>query len=152
MGGELGHVTVDRDGGLTCGCGNRGCIETVATDQAFARRVSKRVGKTMSIEQIVEASKSGQLDVRAELDETFEYLAIGAAAAINLFNPEALLLCSRMLDIDADALARLEKMILARALGPLRAGVKIVRAEGDTRLGAIANIIHHIAGTLGPVL
>lgn len=151
IGGELGHVTVERDG-EPCGCGNRGCIETVATDHAFARRVSQRLGRPMSIEAIVAASRAGELDVRRELDETFAYLAIGAAAAINLFNPEALLLCSRMFDIDDGALARLTEMTLARALGPLRAGCRIVRAEGDTRRGAVASIIHHIAGTLGPVL
>src|SRR5205807_5237105 len=31
LGGELGHVTVDIHG-EPCGCGNHGCLETVATD------------------------------------------------------------------------------------------------------------------------
>lgn len=151
MAGELGHVTVDPHG-ERCGCGNRGCIETVATDQAFARRVSRRVGKARSVEQIVEAARSGELDVRREVDETFEYLAIGAAAAINLFNPQAVLLCSRMFDADPEGLDRLRAMIRSRALRPSGESCTIVRALGDTRSGAVASIIHHITGAIGPVL
>ena len=151
MGGELGHVTVDLNG-ERCGCGNRGCIETVATDQAFARRVSHRLNKTLSIEEIIAGAKTGKIDVRNELRETLEYLAVGAAAAINIFNPEAVLLCSRMFDADAGALDRLTMMVNDRALRPLRAGCQILRAEGDTRRGAIASIIHHISGSIGPAL
>ena len=151
MGGEMGHITVDVHG-ERCGCGNRGCIETVATDQAFARRVSARIGRAMSIEEIIARAKSGELDVRRELNTTFDYLAIGAAAAINIFNPEAILLCSRMFDAEADALPRLTEMIHDRALKPLRTGCEIIRAEGDTRRGAIASIIHHISGSIGPSL
>jgi predicted NBD/HSP70 family sugar kinase len=150
MGGELGHVTVDIHG-ERCGCGNRGCIETVATDQAFARKVSARLGSPMSIETIITGARSGEIDVRRELNEALEYLAIGAAAAINIFNPEAVLLCSRMFDAEPDALARLTERIYDRALKPLRTGCQIIRAEGDTRRGAIASVIHHISGSIGPV-
>lgn len=151
MAGELGHITVDVNG-LPCGCGNRGCIETVATDQAFARRVSQRLGVTKSVEQIVEEARAGTIDVRAEVTETFEYLSVGAAAAINLFNPEAVLLCSRLFDIDSDGLNRLSGMIRKRSLKPLGERCTIMRAEGDTARGAIASIIHHITGSIGPAL
>lgn len=151
MAGELGHITVDIHG-EQCGCGNRGCIETVATDQAFARRVSHRLGRQMSVEQIIEQARAGTLNVRRELNETFDYLAVGAAAAINIFNPEAVLLCSRMFDAEPDAIDRLRSMIESRALRPLRERCQIVRAEGDTRRGAIASIIHSISGSIGPEL
>ena len=150
MGGELGHITVDIHG-ERCGCGNRGCIETVATDQAFARKVSARLGSTMSIEAIIAGARSGEIDARRELNEAMDYLAIGAAAAINIFNPEAVLLCSRMFDAEPDALNRLTQRIQDRALKPLRTGCQIIRAEGDTRRGAIASVIHHISGSIGPV-
>ncbi len=151
MAGELGHITVDIHG-QQCGCGNRGCIETVATDQAFAKRVSQRVGEPKSIEQIIDEASRGILNVRRELNETFDYLAIGAAAAINVFNPQAVLLCSRMFDADPDGFDRLRDMIRARTLRPMAENCSIVRAQGDTRLGAVASIIHHITGSIGPSL
>jgi N-acetylglucosamine repressor len=42
--GELGHITVDPNGRL-CGCGNYGCLETLATDSALARAISDREGR-----------------------------------------------------------------------------------------------------------
>ncbi|MCW3815982.1 ROK family protein [Micromonospora sp. DR5-3] len=45
--GELGHVVVDPAGSV-CGCGGRGCLETVgsaaAVEQAYARDTGQRVG------------------------------------------------------------------------------------------------------------
>lgn len=151
MAGELGHITVDLHG-EQCGCGNRGCIETLATDQAFARRVNRRIGGEKSIEQIIDEVRRGELDVRQELDETLEYLAVGAAAAINVFNPQAILLCSRMFDADTDGWERLCEMIRKRGLKPLTENCALLRAAGDTRSGAIASIIHHITGSIGPAL
>ncbi len=41
--GEIGHITVDIRG-RRCGCGNRGCLETVACDSALAWQVSQKLG------------------------------------------------------------------------------------------------------------
>jgi glucokinase len=39
--GEIGHVRID-PGGDRCGCGGRGCLETVSSAAAIARRYSRR--------------------------------------------------------------------------------------------------------------
>ena len=44
MAGEFGHMQVDA-AGLLCGCGNRGCWETVASNQAALRYYRKLKGK-----------------------------------------------------------------------------------------------------------
>ena len=49
--GEWGHQTIDPDG-PDCGCGNNGCLETVATDAALARLVSNRLGRSIEIEEM----------------------------------------------------------------------------------------------------
>ena len=75
----------------------------------------------------------------------------GLAAAINIFNPEAVLISSRTFDIEPGAFDRLVEMSRARAQKPLAEGCAIVRAAGDVRDGAIASIIHHISGSIGPI-
>jgi glucokinase len=40
MAGEIGHIIVDPDG-ATCTCGQRGCLETVASGPAIARRAAE---------------------------------------------------------------------------------------------------------------
>jgi N-acetylglucosamine repressor len=151
MAGELGHVTVDLNG-AKCGCGNTGCLETVATDPAFARAVRAATGRAMEVEEIVQLSRDGQLDVTAPLIRTLEYLAVGIGAAINIFNPQAVLVCARMLDAQPDAFERLKMMVARRALGPLLNNCQILRAEGDTRKGAIASVIQHLTHALWPAI
>ena len=148
---EMGHITVDLDG-PPCGCGNRGCLETLATDQAFARRVSRRLGRDAPVEEIVRLAGAGELDVSAELERTLDYLAVGVAAAVNTFNPQAVLVCSRLFDAGRGVMARLRERVGARALPPLMADCELVRAAGDVRLGAVAGILDHLTTSLGPEL
>jgi N-acetylglucosamine repressor len=151
MAGEMGHVTVDLNG-EKCGCGNTGCLETVATDAAFARAISKRLGRRLEVEDIITRARAGQLDPQPELDRTLEYLGVGVAALINIFNPEAVLVCAKMLDASPNAFDHTKSVVRRRALAPLLRNCRLVRAEGDTRQGAIASIIHHLTHALGPVL
>lgn len=151
MAGEMGHITVDVNG-VQCGCGNYGCLETIATDSAFSKTISRQVGKEMQIEEIVAAASENRLDVEAELNRTLEYVAIGIAAAINIFNPQAVLICSRMLDVTPGALQLLKSCVAKRALKPMASTCQIIRADGNTRQGAIAAILHHLTHSLGPSL
>jgi N-acetylglucosamine repressor len=149
LAGELGHVTVDR-GGLPCGCGNRGCLETVASDAALSRRLSHRLGQEIDIEQAVSLARDGTIDPTVELDETLDYLAIAVGAAINIFNPEAVLVCAVSLDVLPDALERLNQRVAQRTLSPLLRQCQVLRATGDTRRGAVASIVQHLTHALGP--
>ena len=60
--GEIGHITVDPDGQL-CGCGNRGCLETVASDRAYFQALENS-SKAKAAERVL------------------KYQSIGLAAAI----------------------------------------------------------------------
>ncbi len=140
LAGELGHITVE-PAGRPCGCGNRGCLETVATDTAFAAAVARRVGRTLTIEEIVSLLQSGQLQAPDEIDHVLQYLAIGIAAALNLFNPARLFLHGRFLDAQPDLFARLVERTRSRALAPSFADCAIIRAHGSKRKGAIAGIV-----------
>ena len=53
---------------------------------------------------------------------------------------------------DASVFDQLKEKVERRALKPLMAGCRILRAEGNTRQGAIAGIIHHLTRALGPII
>jgi predicted NBD/HSP70 family sugar kinase len=143
LGGELGHLTVEIHG-KRCGCGNSGCLETVATDTALAAAVSARVGRKLTIEDVVGLVQSGELQADAELSEVLEYLAVGLAAVINLFNPSKLFVHGRLLDAGPNLFDRLLERTRRRALAPSLADCEIIRARGNKRLGAVAGIIHRL--------
>ncbi len=151
LAGEVGHVTVDLNGSR-CGCGNSGCLETVATDAALARLASNRLGHHVEIEEIIQTARSKPIHLPAEFEKTLDYLSVGIAAVINIFNPEAVLVGARLFDVEDDAFTRLNEKIAKRALRPLMKDCRVLRARGDTQLGAIAGIIHHLTRGLGPVV
>lgn len=149
--GELGHITVDPNGRL-CGCGNHGCLETVATDSALARAISDREGRGLNIDAIVRLIQDGKLDVERELNSVCEYLAIAIAAAINVFNPALLFVHGRLFDARDGLFELVCELTRRRSLAPSFSDCKIVRARCTKSQAAVAAAIHHLTDAQGPVV
>ncbi len=99
---EIGHVTLDPNGEL-CGCGKRGCWETLVGPRAVVQRVqhvlsagepsmlgSQNGGdlSKLTFEGIVEAAKAGDVVALTALQEVGHNLGLGIANLVNIFNPE----------------------------------------------------------------
>jgi predicted NBD/HSP70 family sugar kinase len=149
LAGEIGHVTVDLKG-RRCGCGNVGCLETVASDLALAGMIGEKIGKAVSLAKAFELVRSGELQADAEIDRTIEFLAIGIAALVNIFNPAAVLIQARMFDIRGGLFDQLLALVKRRALSPVFADCQIMRASCSKLQSAIAGTIHHLTSVLGP--
>lgn len=87
--GEIGHIVMNPDGKL-CGCGNRGCLETLASDLVF----HTETGSPMD-EALLQLEKGEQRTTEAAL-KVIEEQAKGIAAVINIFNPKKLFVYSRL--------------------------------------------------------
>ena len=148
-GGELGHMTVEPEG-ERCGCGNRGCLELIATDRALALAVSRKTGRKLDIEEVIRGVRGGALEADAEIQRTVDYLAIGLALVINLFNPALLVVYGRLFDIRDGLFDQLIARVGERALKPSFAACRLVRAQSSKPLGALAAVIHNLWNTLGP--
>ncbi|MGL4422659.1 MAG: ROK family protein, partial [Gemmataceae bacterium] len=148
---ELGHVTVDPQG-LKCGCGNIGCLETLATDQAFARLVSERIGHPMTPDEVYSMIQAGTLTAGPEADRVLEYLAIAIAAAVNLFAPPILVLHGRFLEALPERLPTLAARAESRILAPYRGRCQLVLSTTTKAQGALAGILDHLFEGLGPML
>lgn len=89
--GELGHVVV-RPGGPECGCGNRGCLESVASAAAIARGYEHATGKRADGALAVFAAADRDPRARAVIDEAARALADGLAALAALTAPRRIVL------------------------------------------------------------
>ena len=151
LAGELGHITIDPHGRL-CGCGNRGCLETVATDTAFATLISERLGSLHDIESITRMVQQGELVADVELRKTCESLSIAIAAAINLFNPATLLIHGRLFEIQDGLFELTVELVRRRALAPSLQDCRIQRARCTKLQGAVATAVFSLTDALGPTL
>ena len=148
MAGELGHLTVTMRGGERCGCGNTGCLETIVGDPATARRIGAVLGRTVTIDEAFAAIRAEPTRFAEVLDEIAETLAVGLAAAINLFNPGTMFLHSRLLKADPNFLAVLHARTAERSLAPSFADAVLLPALGTKSRGAVAGIIRHLTNAV----
>jgi glucokinase len=88
--GEIGHVVVD-PGGQVCGCGTRGCLETVASAAFIARNYAERSGRPVTrASDVAEAVVNGDEDAAAVWARAVEGLATAITTAITLLSPEVI--------------------------------------------------------------
>jgi N-acetylglucosamine repressor len=143
--GEIGHIQVVPNG-ILCGCGNRGCLETVASDTALIRSVSNRLGREIAFPEVA------SLCIQEELDQALSYVALGIATVINLFNPSAIFVHGGLFLLRQDVCDIVAEKAKARALAPSSAGIRIEVAEGTKLHGATTGLLDHLFESVGPRL
>ncbi len=85
--GEIGHIVVDPDGPL-CGCGARGCLESIASAAAIAEHYATRTGERVDAATVRERVVANDPDARVVWDGAIGALAGALAAYTSLLAPE----------------------------------------------------------------
>jgi predicted NBD/HSP70 family sugar kinase len=104
--GEFGHVTIVNDG-EPCACGKRGCLEAYVSEPALQRAVSRLAGYDIDLDAAVEQARAGDERFRACFHDAGRKLGGALANAVNILNPDLLILSgegSRFLDLMLPAL------------------------------------------------
>lgn len=87
--GEIGHATIHEQG-LVCRCGNRGCLETIASTTTMIELLSRGEDRPLSPADIVRKALARDSATLRVLDDAG--LAVGRALGnvANLINPEVI--------------------------------------------------------------
>lgn len=151
--GEIGHMTVLPDGPL-CNCGNRGCLEALASGTAIAREARNRVAcgdgvqilaaaggdpTSITAKTVAAAAAAGDAAANSIIAQASRYLGIGIANIINLFNPSLIVLGGGVMDIGEPVWENLRLEVQARALGA-GACTRLDRAELRGHAGVMGAI------------
>ena len=94
---EIGHMVIEKDG-LECNCGRKGCFEKYASMKAFKNNLRKALGydENFSAKELLALIKNTKKEdknykiIKKIKDEYIEYLSIGLANLINIFEPEVI--------------------------------------------------------------
>ena len=107
FGGELGHTIAVYPNGHKCGCGQYGCLETVANGPALARRAVERIRDgvrsripslapgglaTVTAEIVGRAALEGDRLAQEVVVEAGTHLGRGIASFMHIFNPSIVVL------------------------------------------------------------
>jgi glucokinase len=150
--GEIGHVKIRADG-PRCGCGQVGCLETFASRTAIARRIAEAAAageptglrdlvgddlEAASGAQIGQAVASGDELATRIVEAAARDLAIGLGGAINLLNPELVVLGGGVVEGIGDRyLTLVDRALDDWTMPSARAAVGLARS----RLGDDAGVV-----------
>ena len=97
--GEMGHMTIDLNG-KKCRCGNRGCWELYASEEAFLSELSKlKQVNRLHVEEAIKLIESNDIETLHLFQKFSYYLGVGITNIINTFNPEAVVLKGNLINI-----------------------------------------------------
>ncbi|MEU0059217.1 ROK family transcriptional regulator [Streptomyces sp. NPDC006334] len=114
--GELGHVPVRPDG-PACVCGGRGCLEQYAGEEAVLRAAGMEPGGDR-VGLLAGRATDGDEDVRRALREAGTALGIALTGALNLLDPEGVVLGGALAGLAPWLLPSLESELARRTAGP----------------------------------
>ena len=149
--GEIGHMTILPQG-PHCGCGNRGCLEALASGRAIAREARERVKcgvptliadlaegdlERISAKLVAQAAAQGDMEAQEILDEAMTYLGVGMANLVNLFNPELIVIGGGLTKMGARLFDPVRRIIDRRAFRTAAQVVKIVPAQLGDDVGVL---------------
>jgi predicted NBD/HSP70 family sugar kinase len=138
--GEIGHTTLD-EAGLLCYCGNRGCLETVASGPAIVQLVGRLDGENLTLSRIVELASDGDLRCRRAISDAGREIGVAVAGLCNLINPDRVIIGGLLSRTGEVLLRPLRESIRRHAVQAaaesvdVRAAVFVERAE---LLGSLA--------------
>ncbi|HGI4008577.1 TPA: ROK family glucokinase [Streptococcus agalactiae] len=151
-GGEIGHMIVDPENGFTCTCGNKGCLETVASATGVvrvARQLAEQYegssaikaaidnGDTVTSKDIFIAAEDGDKFANSVVERVSRYLGLAAANISNILNPDSVVIGGGVSAAGEFLRSRVEKYFVTFAFPQVKKSTKIKIAE----LGNDAGII-----------
>ena len=148
-GGELGHVTVQATG-PRCACGNRGCLEALASGTAIGRRGREvaieypgsalgrlAIRRRVLGEDVTDLARQGDELALSVLDEAGRWLGIGLAGFVNIFNPEVIAVGGGAMEAGELILEAARAEVHLRARPPSRDLVEVKEATLGPESGVL---------------
>ena len=148
-GGELGHVTVQATG-PRCACGNRGCLEALASGTAIGRHAREVAGERPDSalgrlarerkvvgEDATALARGGDELALSVLEEAGRWLGIGLAGFVNIFNPEMVVVGGGAMEAGELILKSARHEVYLRSRPPSRDLVEVKEATLGPESGVL---------------
>ena len=144
--GELGHVPVQPDG-PACPCGSHGCLEQYAGEEAVLRACGLHDVPGDHVSLLAAEAAAGHAQVARALDDAGRALGIALAGAVNLLDPEKVVLGGAYAELAAwltpPMQAELGARVRIRPWDPAGLAVSALRREGPV-VGAATSAVQHV--------
>lgn len=157
--GEIGHMTLDPDG-PKCSCGNFGCLQALASEQALTRRAKELIedGENSIIKDIVgdelshispeivyDAARNNDEMALKIIQEQSEYLGIAVANLINTINPSMVIVSGKISRLGDLVMSIIKNEVRNRSMKYLQHSTEIMYSNLNRKAvlkGAVALVLN----------
>lgn len=134
--GDIGHTVVDPSFGK-CTCGQYGCLESIASGTAIAKRGSEIVGKELSTKAVFALYEEGHKEIVELIDKIFRVLGVACVSLINTFDPEKIVIGGGVSKVGDLLFNPIRAYVGDFALNPTGRQTEIVPAKLDQEAGVV---------------
>ena len=135
--GELGHIKTVAAKGLSCRCGDSGCLEAVAGGWALVRDMRARGRDVNHIRSVVDLALDGDPEARHDIRESGRRLGEVLAAGVNLLNPAAIVIGGDMAPAYDTFVAGLRETLYGNASAIATRDLQILSTTHGDRSGVM---------------
>ena len=146
--GDLGHVQVARGAGVTCRCGNQGCLEAIAAGPALARILREAGVPAESGQDVVDLARGGDAAAGQVVRQAGRDIGEVVATLVNVMNPSAVVIGGALSDAGESLIAGIREVVYNRSLPLATEHLTIT----TSRAGGHAGVIGAAALAIGHVL
>ena len=142
--GEIGHTVVTENGPV-CRCGNRGCLETLASTRAVTNLLSQSRREQISTRRMLELAERGDAATLRLIGDAGRALGVAVANLCNIVNPECVVIGGDMALAGDALLDPIREVVKRNAIPSAAADTEIVAGvlgERAEMLGALALVMH----------
>ncbi|WP_167137072.1 ROK family protein [Diaminobutyricimonas sp. TR449] len=144
--GDIGHVQIPRGAGIPCHCGNRGCLEALASGPAIAAELRRSGVDVQTGQQVVDLVRRGNIEAIQAVRQAGRDIGEVLSACVSLINPSVIAIGGSMAQAGEHLLAGVREVVYTRSMPLATEHLQIVQsraAENAGVIGASMLAIHH---------
>jgi predicted NBD/HSP70 family sugar kinase len=144
--GDIGHVQVPRGAGIPCHCGNRGCLEALASGPAIARALREAGVEVETGQDVVDLVKRGNIEAIQAVRQAGRDIGEVLTACVSLINPSVIAIGGSMAQAGEHLIAGVREVVYTRSMPLSTEHLAIVQSSAGPNaavIGASMLAIHH---------
>lgn len=146
LAGEIGHTIVVEQG-LVCRCGNRGCLETVASTSSMLRALEAAPHPPTTTDELVSAALSGDVVTRRVVEDAGLSIGKVLGQMASLINPQTILLGGPLSDLGELLLEPVVRGLLRHTVPEIGSTVAVRISGLRDRAEALGGAVSVLAAT-----
>ncbi|MBW9092392.1 ROK family transcriptional regulator [Microbacterium jejuense] len=148
--GDIGHVQVARAADVACRCGNRGCLEAIASGPAIARTLRESGIEAHTGSDVVDLVERGNIEAVQAVRQAGRDIGEVLTTCVSLVNPSVIAIGGSMARVGEHLIAGVREVVYSRSIPLATEHLSIVQSATADRAAVIGASMLAVEHVLSP--